>query len=130
MSQAEYCAPMNVVVFNASVSTNERDAPDHFASQGASAIGSSTSVGRAHQCRRDRGRHNEQRVLRRQDRVQLRTSEADFELCSAKTITALGEVSGICPEGPTTAGSYFMAGIAHHAKKNRIRTDFTVPARR
>ena len=59
--------------------------------------------------------------------LQLRTSDADFELCSAKTITALGEVSGICPEGPTTAGSYFMAGIAHHAKKNRIR-NFTVPA--
>ena len=45
-----------------------------------------------------------------------------------RRITALGEVTGICPEGPTTAGSSFMAGIAHHAKKNRIRTDLTVPA--
>ena len=44
MSQAEYCAPMNVVVFNASVSTNERDTPDYFAAQGGSAIGSSVSV--------------------------------------------------------------------------------------
>src|SRR5262249_52683695 len=37
----------------------------------------------------------------------------------------LGQVSGICPEGPTVAGSYLIAGLAHHARTNRIRTDIT-----
>ena len=60
-------------------------------------------------------------------RVNTSATAAAFELCSAKTISGLGDVTGICPEGPSTAGSYFMAGIAHHAKKNRIRTDITPP---
>ena len=56
-------------------------------------------------------------------------TDTGFELCTAKTITGLGDVSGICPEGPTTGGSYLIAGIAHQAHTQRIRTDLlTVPA--
>lgn len=48
-------------------------------------------------------------------------------LCSAKTISGLGDASGICPEAPSQHGSYLMDGVAWWAHTNRIRTDLSVP---
>ena len=44
------------------------------------------------------------------------------QLCTAKTITDLGTVKGICPGSPRLQGTYNMAGIAHWAHTNDIRT--------
>lgn len=47
----------------------------------------------------------------------------DDELCTAKTVNNLGTVKGTCPDAPRLDGSYQIAGIAHHAHVNDIRTD-------
>ncbi len=49
--------------------------------------------------------------------------------CTAKPVTAgqLSSLSGICPDGPSIAGSYMLPGIAYAAHINRIRSDLTVP---
>ncbi|MBX9705801.1 MAG: hypothetical protein K5Q00_06050, partial [Gammaproteobacteria bacterium] len=49
-------------------------------------------------------------------------------LCTAKPITSLASVTGVCPEAPTYYGSYKLAGAALYAHTNPIRTDFTIPA--
>ncbi len=43
------------------------------------------------------------------------------QLCTAKTITNLGDVKGICPGSPRLQGTYNMAGVAHWAHTNDIR---------
>ncbi|MEJ8821832.1 PilC/PilY family type IV pilus protein [Variovorax humicola] len=47
-------------------------------------------------------------------------------LCSDKTISALADSVGICPEAPTGYGGFLMAGAAQYAHTNRIR-DTTPP---
>jgi type IV pilus assembly protein PilY1 len=44
-------------------------------------------------------------------------------LCTAKTITNLSDVRGICPDGPAYYGSYSLPAMAYWAHTNKIRTD-------
>jgi type IV pilus assembly protein PilY1 len=123
-----YCASLNIIGFNASVSTNDTDLASAAASQiggpAATTIGALTNrVGDAEGI--TNGRYFIGKML---GGTPTPAADAGFELCTPKTVTALGDVSGICPEGPTTAGSYLIAGVAHYAKTNRIRSDIAVPA--
>lgn len=43
--------------------------------------------------------------------------------CTAKTVTALGEVMGTCP-APQKQNSYYVAGLAYYANTTDLRTDF------
>lgn len=49
-------------------------------------------------------------------------ASADLQ-CTPKTVSDLGEVEGICPDGPNFKGTYLGAGIAHYANTRRIRAD-------
>jgi type IV pilus assembly protein PilY1 len=125
LSASTYCAPVNVVVFNASVSTNDDDLRSTSSSSigGASTIAALTNtVGTAEGIT-----NNNYFIGKMLGSSATPSSNAGFELCTAKTITAFGDVSGICPEGPTLAGSYLLAGIAYQAHTTRIRTDITPP---
>lgn len=42
-------------------------------------------------------------------------SSTDF-LCSAKSVSSLGSIRGLCPEEPTRQGSYTPAGVAYYGK--------------
>ncbi|MEN3034356.1 MAG: hypothetical protein ABDH18_05140 [Aquificaceae bacterium] len=42
-------------------------------------------------------------------------SSTDF-LCSAKSVSSLGSIRGLCPEEPTKQGSYTPAGVAYYGK--------------
>jgi type IV pilus assembly protein PilY1 len=42
-------------------------------------------------------------------------SEYDF-ICSAKNISNLGSIRGLCPEEPTKEGSYYSAALAYYGK--------------
>lgn len=41
--------------------------------------------------------------------------------CSAKTLSTLSQVNGICPEAPGVGGTYKIAGAALYANTNRVR---------
>jgi Tfp pilus tip-associated adhesin PilY1 len=43
--------------------------------------------------------------------------------CTAKAITNLGEVRGLCPEGPDLRGGFRVAGLAWYSHVNDIRPD-------
>src|SRR5690554_2876748 len=45
------------------------------------------------------------------------------QLCTAKTVSSLGEVKGTCPDAPRLEGTYKMAGAAYYAKTNDLRAD-------
>jgi len=46
-------------------------------------------------------------------------------LCTAKTISGLGDVAGVCPETPRLDGSYNAAGIARQAHSVDLRSSLT-----
>ena len=126
LTNANYCAPLNILAFNSSVSSKDHDqVSDPF--NGAIAawanpktattfVGNKEGLGSG-------------KYFYGQDSA---TPAADRGLCSAKPPggggVALGDVQGLCPEAPSLNGTYLMAGLAYAAKTNRIRTDLTVPA--
>jgi len=46
----------------------------------------------------------------------------DDGTCTAKNITALGSVNGLCPDAPSYKGSYALAGAAYWARTHPVRT--------
>ena len=44
-------------------------------------------------------------------------------LCTAKSVTSLSDVRGICPDGPAYFGSYSLPAMAYWSHTNPIRTD-------
>lgn len=128
LSKANYCAPLNVVVFNASVSSYDDDlytvdVSDIGVASGTTAATLANLVGDGE------GITNTTRFFGKIIGTGATPStDSGFELCSAKTVTALGQVSGICPEGPTIAGSYQMPGLAYKAHTNKIRSTLPTSA--
>jgi type IV pilus assembly protein PilY1 len=47
------------------------------------------------------------------------------DICSAKVATDLSLVRGICPDIPSTEGSYLIAGLAHGARSTQMRPSLT-----
>ncbi|MGD8828265.1 MAG: PilC/PilY family type IV pilus protein, partial [Gammaproteobacteria bacterium] len=47
------------------------------------------------------------------------------QLCTAKTVTALGNVLGVCPEAPRLDGTYKVAGLAYYAHTHDINPNVT-----
>lgn len=117
VNQANFCAPLNALVFNTSVSTDDRDLRDVVLTD----IGSASTAGAlTNEVGAGEGISGNYFIGA--------NGSTNTGRCDAKTVTGLGSVSGICPEGPTLEGSYLIAGVAHHARVNRIRSDLTVPA--
>ena len=132
LTKNNYCSPLNVLVFNASVSTND----DDLRNVSAASINSAKTpreltniVGDAEGITYDAVKNNVGFFAGKLiGAAPTPATDVGFELCTAKNIPGLGDVSGICPEGPTLAGSYLMAGLAHHARTNRLRTDIAIPS--
>ena len=124
LSTKNYCAPLNVLVVNGAVSTNEND----------SQIGSVTFMENAASATAKSLTNGIGAVWGLTGTYFFGHADgagsgsSGYDICSGKSLTGLGEALGICPEGPTLNGSYLMAGLAYHAHTNKVRTDITVPA--
>ncbi|HEX2830877.1 MAG TPA: PilC/PilY family type IV pilus protein [Burkholderiales bacterium] len=118
MNAANACSKLNVLVFNASVSTNDDDLRNTVATD----INSSSTIAQLTNAVGDLENITNGSFFVGK-RVGDTSATAGFELCTQKTIAALGDVSGICPEGPTLAGSYLIAGLARHARTTPVRAD-------
>jgi type IV pilus assembly protein PilY1 len=109
----QWCAPLNVIQFNASTSSYDGDelsAITDLGATGMDALTDAVGVGEGIPGKSffvgENGTDNNQ-------------------LCTAKTVTDLSDVRGTCPDAPRLSGSYQMAGIAHYAHSNSIRSDRT-----
>lgn len=116
------CRPINVINFNASVNSYDSDNTKwagFSALNGAPNINSLTD-----QIGSFEGFYNSgSRWF-----VGNNGSGTNNNLCTAKSISSLSSVTGICPEAPTYYGSYKLAGAALYAHTTPIRNDFTIPA--
>jgi type IV pilus assembly protein PilY1 len=123
LSSRNYCAPLNMLVINGAVTTSENDndlasKPLNFmAGNPTNAVDATNNVGTLWDLTGNQYFYGNTRSG---------VGGAAANNCSAKTLGGLGQVLGVCPEGPTTNGSYLIAGLAHHAHTNRIRQDISV----
>ena len=108
-----YCADLSTVVFNASVNDYDNDQMSGISDLGATTSASALTdvVAKA------------EGLLGKKVFIG-RNGTTNDELCSAKTLTSLGDSAGICPEAPTKLGSYLMVGAAHYAATNDIRPSY------
>ena len=105
------CASLNVIAFNASVSTYDNDQTTATIFGGANAAASlTTTIG------------NDENISGNPYFIGRAGASVD-EFCTQKTVAQLGDAFGICPEAPTGLGSYHMAGMAWYAHTNDMRSD-------
>ncbi len=130
LTKDNYCAPLNILVFNASVSSKDHD-------QVSNPFGGSVSfsaktytdlVGEYEGLNGKSFFVGSNGVGAFSD-----TSATNNGLCDAKPFSgggSLGSVQGICPEAPSLNGTYLMSGLAFAARTNRIRDDLNsnIPA--
>ncbi|MDD5389226.1 MAG: PilC/PilY family type IV pilus protein [Gallionellaceae bacterium] len=117
LTTSNYCAPLNVLMFNASVSSNDEDL-GNVSMSGIGGAGTASSLTDA---------VGSGEGLNGRSFFMGKSGGSNNELCDAKTLTSLGSAAGICPEGPTLQGSWLMAGLAHLAHTQRIRSNITIP---
>jgi len=107
-----YCAPLNVLMFNASVTsydTDEFDASSSIGLPNTGAISAKTDIV-----------GNAEGIKTGNKFFTGKTSSNNDELCTAKDVANLSGISGICPEAPRLEGGYQMAGLAYHARSTGI----------
>lgn len=101
------CAPLNIISFNGSVTSYDGDGLGSFDETAVSqtdVIGDEESITDDEFFVGENGDNNNQ-------------------LCTAKTVSALGSVEGLCPEAPRLDGTYKIAGLAYDAHVNDLRSD-------
>ncbi|MBM9535543.1 pilus assembly protein [Desulfobulbus alkaliphilus] len=114
LSDENWCAPLNVVQFNASFTSF-----DNNIEQAVSGLGfASGDVGTVDDFTNLVG------AGENIDGQQI-FAGGDNRLCTAEELTGLADFEGICPEAPNQRGTYSIAGLAHYAYTNSIRNNLT-----
>ncbi|WP_237064383.1 pilus assembly protein [Microbulbifer zhoushanensis] len=108
-----YCAPLNVIQFNASTSSYDGETTP---ANDLASIGSidtwTNQVGVAE------GIHGNEYFVGE-------SGAADNQLCTPKTVASLSGVAGTCPDAPRLEGTYDIVGLARYARSNSIRSDLS-----
>jgi type IV pilus assembly protein PilY1 len=104
-----YCAPLNVLMFNASVTSYDGDE-----------LGSSSDIALANVSTKTDEVGGFEGIVTGNNFFIGKTPTNSDELCTAKNVANLSAVTGICPEAPRLEGGYQMAGLAYHARSKGI----------
>jgi len=121
-SNGNYCAPINILQFNASSTSYDADELG-----GASSItGISDYVNATDTIGEKEGFKgtvaNPVQVFIGENGV-VTSNDTGYQLCSPKTVDTFSKLVGICPESPRLQGTYKIAGLAYLARKNGIGSD-------
>jgi type IV pilus assembly protein PilY1 len=128
VTSANWCAPLNVIVMNASVTSYDADqALNDLFPAGQTANTFTNDVGKLE------GFTSSTTVLIGSNDGPIQTLPASGKadprgMCTPKPLSGangLGDITGICPEAPVISGSYLVAGTAHWARNNRISSTIT-----
>ncbi len=121
LDESNSCASLNVVAFNSSTISYDGDDMDGPGDGDVAAIGTSmTSEQLADIVGEGEGLNGNQFFIGE-------NGSDNNQTCTAKTISSLGKVRGICPEAPRLEGTFKIAGIAWYAHTQDINSDNKVP---
>ncbi len=116
LDDTNFCSSLNIVGFNASTISYDADQLDGNAYGVGSIWSGATSAGLTKLVGDGEGITGNQYFVGE-------NGADNNQLCTAKTVTDLGQVEGLCPEAPRLDGSYRIAGIAYKAHVSDIRKD-------
>lgn len=111
LDERNYCSSLNVITFNASVSSYDADQATITDLPGSPDVAKLTGI------------VGDLEKLTGKNYFIGQSAADQNQLCTAKQVNNLGAIAGICPEAGPLRGSYLMAGAAYHAKTTRIRND-------
>lgn len=117
LSNTNFCSPLNVLNFNASVSSYDDDQMGGVTDLGATSTAQAltNTVGTLE-------------GISGNSWFVGSNGTTSNDLCSSKAVTNFGSIYGLCPEAPSQKGTYLMSGVAYYAHTHRIRSDLTVPS--
>jgi len=120
LTSSNVCAPLSVLQFNAS--SNSYDVGSSgYTNLGAIGLGSSAALDSAtNQVGNLELITGTSRFVGMLTSATIGSAPNGNQLCTAKTIDNLSNVSGTCPDSPRLDGSYNMVGLARHARKTGI----------
>ncbi|WP_019590463.1 MULTISPECIES: pilus assembly protein [unclassified Thioalkalivibrio] len=111
LTDETWCTSINVIQFNSSVSSYDSERLGGFSDLSVGSLGIWTdAVGSGE------GIHGAEWFVGE-------VGSNDDQLCTPKTINNLSDARGVCPEAPRLGGSYHIAGLAHFAHTDTLRTD-------
>ncbi|MGD8177231.1 pilus assembly protein [Marinimicrobium sp. ARAG 43.8] len=113
LSNDNYCAPLNIIQFNASTTSFDGD----LASDAASGFGLESIDAVTNEVGQSEGLHGNSYFV---GAIAGATGQQANQLCTPKTVNNLSTVRGTCPDAPRLDGSYKMAGLAYHARSTGI----------
>ncbi len=113
LSADNYCAPLNIINFNASTTSYDGDELS-----GASDIGIASLSDEVNKIGDEEG-------ITGDDYFIGENGSDNNQLCTGKTVSALSDVQGTCPDAPRLEGTYNIAGLAHYARTTDIRSGLT-----
>jgi len=119
-----YCAPLNVLMFNASVTSYDADElsptatnPDPLNFLKAIGINDLAALSATTDIV-----GNAEGIIKGSNFFVGNSPSSNDELCTAKDVGSLSKISGICPEAPRLEGGYQIAGLAYHARSKGIKS--------
>ena len=120
LTSSNVCAPLSVLQFNAS--SNSYDVGSSgYSNLGATGLGSSAALDSAtNQVGNLELVTGTSRFVGMLTSATLGSAPNGNQLCTAKTIDSLSNVSGTCPDSPRLDGGYNIVGLARHARKTGI----------
>lgn len=123
VNKDNYCAPLNVLQFNASTTSYDGD---NLATAADITGGTAEAVLNEWTNKIASSTHEN---LTGKYFVGLTGAalEANAGLCTGKTLTSLSAVRGTCPDAPRLEGSYGIAGLAYYARTNDLLPGTSVP---
>jgi len=116
---SEWCAQCSLIVINASEPSYDHDSFDATGLKGPPVVADETTL--VGGFTKDGVHYGE--YINSTSRFVGENGTDNNQLCTAKTVTNLGSVLGACPGAPRLSGTYYVAGLAHWARTNDIRTD-------
>lgn len=115
VTNENFCAPLNIIQFNASVSSFDSD---NLGSASGLGFGETNSVNSATNAIGDsEGISGNDFFV---GEILGGTGTETNQLCTAKTVSNLADVRGTCPDAPRLQGSYQIAGLASLARTSGI----------
>lgn len=109
-----YCAPLNILQFNASTTSYDGDQLSTAADIGMSGEKSVSEMTKL--VGQNEGIAGNYFVGKKVGG----SGDEINQLCTAKNITDLSTVNGLCPEAPRLEGSYQLAGLAYYARSQGL----------
>ncbi|TGN38445.1 pilus assembly protein [Marinobacter confluentis] len=117
VSEDLYCAPLNVINFNSSSASLDRDE--------LGSVSNLSGLDSLDDLRAIVGEIGSAEGINGNDWFVGATSSETNQLCTSKTVGTLAEVAGLCPEAPRLSAGYDAAGIANHAYTTDLRPGIT-----